>query len=108
MRRLMRDLRRPAARAEAERVLLSWLPEAALRAWVSEQIRKDRINRLSIYVREGIPEAAVIAAWRAELDAEQAAKADAADDARAQAHVLRALAALAGKDSNAAPGTPKT
>lgn len=103
IRRLMRDLRRPAARADAERVLLARLPDADLRAWASHHIRKDRINRLSIYAREGIPEEAVIAAWRADLDAERAAKVEAADEARSQNHVLRALASIAAGD--AAPAT---
>lgn len=97
MRRLMHDLRRPAARADAERVLLARVDDADLRAWVSGHIRKARINRLSIYAREGIPEEAVVAAWQAELDAERAAKADAAEEAREQAQVLRALAAFTTK-----------
>ena len=99
MRRLMRDLRRPAARADAERVLLARLPDADLRVWVSDHIQKDRVNRLSVYAREGIPEEAVIAAWRADLDAERAARAEAADEVRTQDHVLRALAAFATKGS---------
>jgi hypothetical protein len=99
IRRLMRDLRRPAARADAERALLARLGDADLRGWVSDHIRKDRINRLSIYAREGIPEEAVVAAWRADLDAERAAKVEAADEAREQAHILRAISVLARKES---------
>lgn len=98
IRRLMRDLRRPAARAEAERVLLARLPDADLRAWASNHIRKDRINRLSIYAREGIPEEDVIAAWQADLNAERASKAEASDQAQVQEHILRALAGLAAKE----------
>lgn len=107
MRRLMRDLRRPAARADAERVLLARVPDADLRSWVSEHVRKDRINRLSIFARPGIPEEAVIAAWRSELNAEQAAKQEAVDEAREQAHVVRALAALAGSNPPQARVTRK-
>lgn len=100
MRRLMRDLRRPAARIDAERALLARLADADLREWVTERIRKDQVNRLSIFVRPGIADEAVIAAWRAELDGEQSAKEEAAEEARVQANVL---AELAKRDSTARP-----
>lgn len=90
---------------DAERVLLARLDDADLRAWVSNHIRKDCINRLSIYAREGIPEEAIIAAWRADLYVERDAKAEAADDARTKDHVLRALAEMANRDAPVA-GTP--
>lgn len=103
MRRLMRDLRRPAARADAEQALLARLPDDNLRAWVLYQIGKDRISRLSVFAREGIRDEVVVTAWRAELEAERAANMEAAAEVRAQANVLRALASLAGKEANATP-----
>jgi len=99
MRRLMRDLHRAAARDDAEHLLLARITDADLRDWIEDQIRQDRINRLSIFVQPGIPDETIIAAWRAELDAENVEKEDAADEAGTQADILRALAKLASKDS---------
>lgn len=107
MRRLMRDLRRPASRADAEQALLGRLSDADLRIWVSERIANDQINRLSIFVRPGSPDEAVIAGWRSELTADQAAEDEAAEEAHVQLEMLRTLAALAGKGSTAMPGTLK-
>lgn len=104
MRRLMRDLRRPAARAHAEQALLARLPDDDLREWVSYQIGKDRISRLSVYAREGLRDGAVVDAWRAELDAERAAKAEAADEAREQAHAIRAVSMLIRKEATGTTG----
>lgn len=73
MNRLMRDLRRPAAREDATQFLLARIDNIALRGWVIEQIREDRINRLSIHVHPSLSDSAVIASWRAELDAENTA-----------------------------------
>jgi hypothetical protein len=98
MRRLVRDLRRPAARADARQALLARVPDGDLRAWVSIQIGKGRVNRLSVYAREGIRDEIVLAAWQAELDAEQAAEADVVEEAQSQATMLRALMALASKN----------
>lgn len=92
--RLMRDLRRPAARADAEKALLGRLADADLRAWISAQVLKDRINKLSIFVRPGIPDETVFASWQAALDADNADKADAAEEATARANVLRAIVSL--------------
>jgi hypothetical protein len=103
----MRDLRRPAARADAERALLAFVPDADLREWVSGNIWEDRINRLSIFARPGIPDEAVIAAWRAEFDAERAARAEAEEEARGQACLLRTLAALASNDAAVSPADIK-
>lgn len=73
MKRLVRDLRRPAAREDAVQFLLARIDDVALRGWVINQIREDRINRLAIHVRSGLHDATVIASWQAELDAENTA-----------------------------------
>lgn len=73
LKRLIRDLRRPAAREDALQCLLSRIDDIALRGWVIEQIREDRINRLAINVRSGLPDTAVVASWQAELDVENTA-----------------------------------
>jgi len=83
IKRLMRDLRRPAARENAMQFLLARIDDVALRGWVIEQIREDQINRLAIHVHPGLPDTAVIASWRAELDAQN----DATDEA-IRAHCL--------------------
>lgn len=80
MNRLMRDLRRPAAREDAMQFLLARIDDVALRGWIIEHIREDRINRLSIHVRSSLPDITVIASWQAELNAENAANDDAMDD----------------------------
>lgn len=81
MKRLMRDLRRPAARENAMQFLLARIDDVALRGWVIEQIREDRINRLAIYVRPGLSDIAVILLWMAELDAENTTNDEAINDA---------------------------
>ena len=73
MKRLMRDLRRPAAREDAMQFLLARIDDIALRRWVIEQIREDRINRLAVHVRPGLSDTAVIASWWAELDTDNTA-----------------------------------
>lgn len=73
MKRLIRDLRRPAARDDAKQFLLARIDDVALRGWIIEQIREDRINRLAIYVRSGLHDVTIIALWQAELDAEKIA-----------------------------------
>lgn len=77
MNRLMRDLRRPAAREDATQFLLARIDNIALRGWVIEQIHEDRINRLAIHVHPGLPDTAIIALWQAELDTENIAHAEA-------------------------------
>jgi hypothetical protein len=99
MRRLMRDLHRAAARDDAEHLLLARIPDADLRDWVENQIRQDRINRLSIFVQPGIPDETIIAAWRAELDAQKLEEDSAADEAATNANILRALIKPTSKDS---------
>lgn len=81
MKRLMRDLRRPAAREDAVQLLLTGIDDIALRGWIIEQIREDQINRLAIHVHPGLPDTAVIGSWQAELDAENTANDEAIDDA---------------------------
>ena len=72
MKRLMSDLRRPAAREDAMQFLLARINDAALRGWVIEQIRAECINRLAIHVHTNIPDTAIIASWQAELESEKA------------------------------------
>lgn len=79
--RLMRDLRRPAAREDAMQFLLARIDDVALRGWIIEQISEDRINRLAIHVHPGLPDSEVIASWRAELNAENTANDEAVNDA---------------------------
>ena len=81
MKRLMRDLRRPAARDVATQFLLSRIDDVALRSWVTEQIREGRINRLAIHVRPGLPDNTVIASWQAEFDAKNIANYEVVNDA---------------------------
>ncbi len=81
MKRLMRDLRRPAAREDATQYLLARIDDIALRGWIIEKIREDQINQLAIHVHAGLPDTAVIASWQAELDAENVANYEAINDA---------------------------
>ncbi|MBM7326590.1 hypothetical protein JS562_26375 [Agrobacterium sp. S2] len=94
MKRLMRDLRRPAAREDAMQFLLARIDDVPLRRWVIEQIREDRINRLAIHVRPGRNDGAVIRAWQTELDAENVVADETSDDNVAQRALLGKLAGL--------------
>lgn len=87
MKRLMRDLRRPAAREDAVQFLLARIDDIGLRGWVIEQIREDRINRLAIHVHPSLPDTAIIASWQAELTADNAANNEAVDDALQSHHL---------------------
>lgn len=77
----MRDLHRPAARQDATQLLLARIDDVALRGWIIKQIRKDRINRLAIYVRPSLHESSIIASWQAELVAENTATNETEDEA---------------------------
>lgn len=66
LRRLMRDLRRPAARQDALEALLAIVSDPETRSWIVERIDDDEVNRISIFVRPGMSEEAVFAAWAAE------------------------------------------
>ena len=81
MKRLMRDLRRPAARDAATQFLLASVDDVGLRGWIIEQIREDRVNRLAIHVHPGMPDAVIIASWQAELNAENTTDGDTINDA---------------------------
>lgn len=70
MARLMADLRRPAARADAAAALAVRITDPAVRAWVATKIADHEFNRLSIYVRPGRDDETILAAWRGEVDAE--------------------------------------
>ncbi|PQA72320.1 hypothetical protein [Brucella oryzae] len=80
MKRLMRDLRRPAAREDAMQFLLARIDDIDLRGWVIKQIRQDQINRLSTHVRPGLDDAFVIASWQVELDTENTVNNEVIDD----------------------------
>ncbi|MBA8820901.1 hypothetical protein BRY73_22480 [Ochrobactrum sp. P6BS-III] len=80
MKRLMRDLRRPAAREDAMQFLLARIDNVGLRGWVIKQIREDQINRLSIHVHPGLPDTAIIASWQAELNAENTTDSETIND----------------------------
>jgi hypothetical protein len=80
MKRLMRDLRRAAAREDATQLLLARIDDAALRGWIIEQIREGQINRLAIHVRPGLHDRSIIALWQAELAAEITATDEAKND----------------------------
>ncbi|WP_408913683.1 hypothetical protein [Brucella pseudogrignonensis] len=81
IKRLMHDLRRPAARDDAMQFLLARIDDITLRGWIIEQIREDRINRLAIHVHPNLPDCVVVASWQAELNAEKTATDEAAIDA---------------------------
>ena len=70
MARLMADLRRPAARADAAAALAARITDPAVRAWVATKIADHEFNKLSIYVRPGRGDETILAAWRGEVDAE--------------------------------------
>lgn len=80
MKRLMRDLRRPAAREDATQCLLSRINDVDLRGWIIEQIHEDRINRLAVHVRPGLQDRSIIASWQAELDTEKIIDDEAVND----------------------------
>ncbi|MDH7784160.1 hypothetical protein QBD01_000160 [Ochrobactrum sp. 19YEA23] len=94
LKRLMRDLRRPAAREDAMQFLLSRIDAVALRGWVIEQIREDHINRLAVHVRPGLQDADVLKSWQAELEAENAEADEAMSEAATQAELMRKLTGL--------------
>ncbi|WP_176036079.1 hypothetical protein [Brucella tritici] len=94
IKRLMRDLRRPAAREDAMQFLLARIDDVGLRWWVIEQIREEKFNRLAVHVRPGLEDHAIIALWQSELNADNTIEADAMDDATAQAELMRKLKEL--------------
>ncbi|MRN67701.1 hypothetical protein [Brucella sp. 10RB9213] len=99
LKRLMRDLRRPAAREDAMQFLLTRIDNVALRGWVIEQIREEHINRLAVHVRPGLYDADVLKSWQAELDAENAAAGEAVNETSAQKELMRKLAGLIDSDT---------
>lgn len=111
MQRLMADLRRPAARADAAAALALRIPDPAVRKWAAERIVKDEINRLSIWARPGRSEEAILAAWQWETEAEEADKVSAKDsdsspDAADMRRVAKLLELLAGTET-VTSGGPK-
>lgn len=64
--RLMRDLRRPAARWDARWTLEGMIDDVITRRWVAERLDDGEVNRLAIYVRPGLSEESVFSAWTAE------------------------------------------
>jgi len=114
MQRLMADLRRPAARADAAAALARRIPDPAARKWAAERIDKDEINRLAIWVRPGRSEEGILAAWQDEAEAalaEETAAGEGTDVAPDRADMLRVarlLETLAGVETTTAsgPGRP--
>jgi len=110
MQRLMADLRRPAARADAAAALALRISDPAVRAWAAERIDKQEINRLAIWVRPGRSEEAVLAAWQEETEADLAEKAvtgrgmDIAPDRADMLRVARLLETLAGTETVTSEG----
>lgn len=109
MQRLMADLRRPAARADAAAALAQRLADPSVRAWAAERIAEDEINRLSIWVRPGRSEEAILAAWQCEAEADLAEKAAVKDydqnpEPAEMCRVARLLKALAGTETVTSDG----
>ncbi len=73
MKRLMRDLRRPAAREDATQFLLARIDDVDLRGWVIEQIREGQINRLAIHVHESSTQNGILESWQIEMEGENRA-----------------------------------
>ncbi|EXL08589.1 hypothetical protein BG46_02260 [Brucella anthropi] len=94
IKRLMHDLRRPAARDDAMQVLLARIDDIGLRGWVIEQIREGHINRLAVHVRPGLQDVDVLKSWQAELEAENAEADEAMNEAVTQAELMRRLTGL--------------
>jgi hypothetical protein len=94
MKRLLRDVQRPAAQNDALQLLLARIDNITLRGWVLEQIHEDRVSRLLIHARPHLPDTAVIALWQAELDTENIADDEAINDASQEALSARNYAAL--------------
>lgn len=99
--RLMTDLHRPAARKDATAALKARITDPVIRAWVTERIAKEEFNRLSIWVRPGRTEEAVMAAWH---DEAEIALADAEEanlvspDKASLMHVAKLLETIAGTE----------
>lgn len=110
LQRLMADLRRPAARADAAAALALRISDPAVRAWAAERIDNEEINRLAIWVRPGRSEEAVLAVWHEEMEAALAEKAasdrgtDIAPDRVDMLRVARLLETLAGTETATADG----
>jgi hypothetical protein len=66
LQKLMKDLRRPAARSDARAALEKRIPDPITRNWALAHIDGDELNRLSIYIRPGISEADTMSAWYSE------------------------------------------
>ncbi|MBO1907018.1 hypothetical protein J4G37_19160 [Microvirga sp. 3-52] len=101
--RLMKDLRRPASRCEALSILCQRVDDPETRAWVNRRVHEDDINRLAIHVRPGVPEYMILQAWRAEVDADLAAAAVAAEGVTDLRRIAQAVESLRG---DAVPGGP--
>lgn len=110
MQRLMADLRRPAARADAAAALAQRIADPSVRAWAAERIAEDEINRLSIWVRPGRSEQAILAVWQEEAEAALAEEAvsgkgtDIAPDRADMLRVAKLLETLAGTETAGTEG----
>ncbi len=66
LQKLMKDLRRPAARTDARLELEKRISDPTTRLWALAHIDGDELNCLSIYVRPGTSEEDTMAAWHSE------------------------------------------
>lgn len=74
MTRILRDLRRPAARDAARAALMARLgSDLDTLNWTAGLVDSDSQWRLALHARPGISDADVVAAWRAEARADRAA-----------------------------------
>jgi hypothetical protein len=74
MSRVLRDLRRPAAHEAARAALLARIgDDSDTLAWAAGLVDGGASWRLALAARPGIPDAEVVAAWRAEAKADKAA-----------------------------------
>ena len=64
--RLLKDLRRPAARQDAADMLMARMPagDDELRDWVQEQLDSGSITALALWARPGFTEADIFADWK--------------------------------------------
>lgn len=64
--RLLKDLRRPAARRDAADMLMARIPvgDAELREWVQEQLDDGSVSTLALWARPGLSEPDIFAHWK--------------------------------------------
>lgn len=99
--RLLKDLRRPAARQEAADMLMQRIPagDDELRDWVQEQLDEDNVSALAQWARLGATESDVFADWK------ETARRQAEEEAAAlHDHLTRTGGGGGGGDGNGSDG----